>query len=569
MRLHRDVRTTSAQRLQVVVTARNNAGDADRDLAARRLASRAVAPTNTAEPSVSGHAARRRRADRRTAATGPARSPITFAYQWQRCATRRACADIAGATSRDLHADGRRRRHAAAGAASRRRTPPARDRRVGGRPAPVPADGRRATARRPRVIGTARVGETLAVDAGIVERHRAADVRLPVAALRRERCQLRRTSPARPSAMYVLTGADEGQHDPRRRDRDPGRAARRGRPSPPSDARPRPPAAPRDAPDRRPRPTITGTARAGSTLHGRARALDRHRPDRLHLPVAALRRRRHELRGHRRRERRCEYTPTNADVGHTLRIVADAGRNASAASSQASARRPRSSRPTGVRRRLRRPRPPGHPVAERRRTSTPTPTAPATPSRRAPAQRAGDLSSLPGSQLSSASCATLVGGGGFRRINFRPRARSGCACAPTPPSCRPRPVRVTVNAAQAARAARRALHARRPGGPRGRIALAVPRSRSPRPRCSRAGTRSSRALRPSRGRTRVAADDAAGRGVRDAVHRAPVPDDLRHAAAPARRQPRTAMSGGDVLAARRAITKRPGARQARPAASAS
>ena len=48
-------------------------------------------------------------------------------------------------------------------------------------------------------------------------------------------------------------------------------------------------------------PAVTGSAQDGGDAERRHRQLHRHRPDRLHVPVAALRRRRHALRRHRRR----------------------------------------------------------------------------------------------------------------------------------------------------------------------------------------------------------------------------------------------------------------------------
>ena len=51
-------------------------------------------------------------------------------------------------------------------------------------------------------------------------------------------------------------------------------------------------------------PAPTGTGVDGGTPDRRSRRVDRRRSDHLHLPVAALRRRRHRLRGHRRRHRR-------------------------------------------------------------------------------------------------------------------------------------------------------------------------------------------------------------------------------------------------------------------------
>ena len=248
-------------------------------------------------------------------------------------------------------------------------------------------------------------------------------------------------------------------------------------------------------------PTITGTARAGNTLQverGHWTGTD---------PIS-----------YTYQWQRCdgdgtncgnvdgatslEYALTDADVGHTLRIVAR-GTNAAGTSSVIST-------PTAV------VGPAGttsggggnsRPVPTPAPTPSPAPapTTPAAPSAgtitgQAPATSA-DLSSLPGSQVSSASCAALVGGGGFRRTTFAPagavrmRVRADAAVLPAAP------VRVTVNASKpkGLRGVRYTLD--------GRALRAATRRRtrsgSPRPRSSRAGTSSPRSLRPSRGRARV------------------------------------------------------------------
>jgi hypothetical protein len=110
------------------------------------------------------------------------------------------------------------------------------------------------------------------------------------------------------------------------------------------------------------------------------------------------------------------------------------------------------------------PRPPatqtttGTPSAPSRPPSTGSSTSPAAPVTPA----SSDLSALPGSQITSTSCATLVGGGGFRRIDFQPagavrmRVRADATVLPTAP------VRVTVDAARPAglRSVRYTLHGR-------------------------------------------------------------------------------------------------------------
>ena len=132
---------------------------------------------------------------------------ISYAYQWQRCATATTCVDIAGATSRDLHDDGRRRRRRAAGAGhgdERRRRATAvsdRTRRDHGRSAAQRDD--------PEVIGTARVGETLAVDQGSWSGTEPLTF-----SYQWQRCDAAGDNCAdiagQTERMYALTGADQG-----------------------------------------------------------------------------------------------------------------------------------------------------------------------------------------------------------------------------------------------------------------------------------------------------------------------------------------------------------------------
>ena len=126
-------------------------------------------------------------------------------------------------------------------------------------------------------------------------RQPAAHLHLPVAALRQRRRQLRRhrrRRPTRPTTSPTPTSATPS-------------ASRSPRPTPrattPRSPR-RPPRRCRRRPSTRRRPPApTGTAVDGGTLTADRRRVDRRRPDHLHLPVAALRGRRHRLRRHRRR----------------------------------------------------------------------------------------------------------------------------------------------------------------------------------------------------------------------------------------------------------------------------
>ena len=74
-------------------------------------------------------------------------------------------------------------------------------------------------------------------------------------------------------------------------------------PAPPPRTRSRPARSTPSPPVNTAAPALSGVARDGQTLSAEHRHLDRHRPDRLHLPVAALRRRRRQLRRHRGRDR--------------------------------------------------------------------------------------------------------------------------------------------------------------------------------------------------------------------------------------------------------------------------
>ena len=435
----RDYTATSddvGQRLQVVVTARNTVGDATAtSQSTARVA--AVAPTNTADPSVSGTP---RVGTQLTANRGTwdGTEPITFSYRWQRC-DQTACADIAGATDPTYTPttdDAGSRIQVVVTATNAAGSRPATSGRTG--PVQGTAPGNLTA---PRVVGTPHVGESVTADPGTWNGTQ------PITfAYQWQRCDASggnctdiggATDPS-----YILADADEGNTvrvavtatGPG------GTAARASGASGPIAAA----GGTAQGPDNVTRPTITGTAQQGSTLTAREGGWTGRAPVDFTYQW-----------------RRCDadgtncvditdangrtYTPTSADAGHTI-VVAVTARNSVGASSQAStatdvveATGSAGGTPT--------PTSPATPSPSPA-TPTPTPTAPATPSQ-GTTQPAGDLSSLPGSQLTAASCATLVGGGGFRRINFQPagavrmRVRADATILPTAP------VRVTVNAAKA------------------------------------------------------------------------------------------------------------------------
>jgi hypothetical protein len=188
---------------------------------------------------------------------------------------------------------------------------------------------------------------------------------------------------------------------------------------------------------------------------------------------------------------------TAADVGHTLRIVSTATNafGTSTAISQATAVvTSATAAGTGAR-------PAPAPSPAPATTPTSTPAAGTGGGGSTTPGAGGDLSVLPDSQISSTACATVVGGGGFRRIDLsapgavRMRIRADATVLASTP------VVVTVSAAKPAglRSVRYTLDGRalRAGGrPPYRLALA-PASLRP-GRHVLAAT-----LRPSRGATRV------------------------------------------------------------------
>ncbi len=276
--------------VRVQVTGTNGAGD---DIAgsAPTAAVDAAPPVVTTPPSISGTTV-----DGSTLTADPGSysgtGPFDFDYQWQRCdADGTDCVDIPGAdestyelvsgdvggaivvvvtaTNERRQRQRRLRRHRRGAPARARQRHPAEHLRRPGR--------RRDADRRPRHV----------------ERHAADRLRLPVAALRRRRRQLRRHRGRRRPDLHGRPRRHRPRH-PGRRDRQQRRRQRRQRLDPDPDRRARPAG-------QHGRPDDLGHARGRLDADRDGRHLDRHRADRLRLPVGSLRARRLRLRRHRRR----------------------------------------------------------------------------------------------------------------------------------------------------------------------------------------------------------------------------------------------------------------------------
>ena len=191
-------------------------------------------------------------------------------------------------TSADVGRDDPRRRH--------------RDERRGHRVGRLVRDGagrarrRRSTPSPPTISGTATDGQTLTRR----RRHAGPAPRTITYTYQWQRCDAAGANCAdiagATSATYRTVAADVGSTHPRRRDGDERRRQRD------RDLGARPAVVARPPPVNTAPPAISGTPRDGQTLTARPRHVDRHAADHLHLPVAALRRGRHELRGHRGRD---------------------------------------------------------------------------------------------------------------------------------------------------------------------------------------------------------------------------------------------------------------------------
>ena len=253
-----------------------------------------------------------------------------------------------------------------------------------------------------------------------------------------------------------------------------------------------------EAPDTTVTPTISGTPRAGRTL-----SVERGHWTGTEPIAYAYQWRRCDAAG-----ANCvdidgatalQYVATTADVGHTLRVVAT-GTNAIGSGTATSAQTAVVTATSAAGGGGATPAPAPSPTPAQSSPSVPAQSSPATPAA-GTGTAAGDLSVLPDSQISSSACATLVGGGGFRRIDLpatgavRMRVRADATVLVSSP------VVVTVNAARPAglRAVRYTLDGRGVRAATGspyRLALA-PASLKP-GRHVLAAT-----LRPSHGVTRV------------------------------------------------------------------
>ena len=336
--------------MRVVVTATNAGGSASRDVRRDRRRRRRRRRSTRSPPTISGTARDGADADALDAAPGPARRPITFTYQWQRCDAAGAnCADIAGATGATYTLDGAdvgathpRRRHRARTPAARRRAHVRAERRGRRRRRRSTRSRRRSPAPRATARRSPPADGTWTGTPPITYTYQW------------QRCDATGTSCADIAGATGVdlrrsTAADVGSTRARRRHRDERRRQRQRRPRPrPATSPPAPPVNTVAAGDLRAR------SRDGQTLTRRRGTWTGHAADHLHLPVAALRRGRHQLRRHRRRDRLDATTSTPADVGstrprrrHRRRTPAATTSAASAATATSSPRRRRSTRRAG------------------------------------------------------------------------------------------------------------------------------------------------------------------------------------------------------------------------------
>ena len=297
--------------VRAVVTVTNAWGEAS-EAADPSAVVLAAPPAVTIDPSVTGTAV-----DGQTVSADPGvwagTGPVDFTYQWLRCDLDGTnCTDIAGATDEDYTLTSDDADHGirvevtgtnAAGSATG--TSPVAAVNALAPQNTAPPDDLGLARRRPHADRRRRH----------LVRHHAAALRLPVAALRRRRHELR----GDPGGDRHSYDADRRRHRPR----DP----RLGHRPPTRPASPRPPRRPRatrveaDPPHAVTAPAVTGSARGRRHAERRHRQLDAAPPDRLHVPVAALRRRRHATAPTSRAPRPDTYTLTSDDVGHAVRVA--------------------------------------------------------------------------------------------------------------------------------------------------------------------------------------------------------------------------------------------------------
>ena len=313
------------KRIHVDVTASNDAGEAT----ASSAPSAGVGiepPAATVDPEVTGTPV-----DGQTLTADPGdwtgTGPIDFTYQWQRCdAAGNNCEDIDGATDETytLGADdvGSTVRVVVTGDNGEQTSVPSP---AVGPIAPAPP----VSVTVPTVSGTAGAGHTLTAGDGTWAGTAPLDFDYQW-----QRCDADGTNcmdiAGATDDTYDLTDDDVG-HTIRVEVTASNGAGDDSATSAPTDGRAAGPARQHDAapgPDRH--------ARRRRHADRRPRRVDRRRPDRVHVPVAALRGRRLRLRGHRRRDRRRRTRSTHDDTGHAIVVVVTAT-NPGGSTSEASA----------------------------------------------------------------------------------------------------------------------------------------------------------------------------------------------------------------------------------------